>query len=158
MSHRSILWDPDIRGLVACVYPPAFFPGDAALEWLARPQPEGVAVSWLRRIFSGPQRGAERRRYPRYPVATSLEVDAAGHTFSCTLDNLSAGGVRLTPGIEVELGTTVTVRHSGSGMSLAGRVVGHDEGGTRVQFDSEDAGIIVSSWLRMVQQHSPGGR
>lgn len=115
-------------------------------------------MSWLRRIFSGPQRGAERRRYPRYPVATTLEIDVADQTFQCTLDNVSAGGVRLTPVIQVGLGTTVTVRHAGSGLSLPGRVVGQDDGGTRVQFDSEDAGIVVSSWLRMAQEHDAGGR
>jgi hypothetical protein len=109
-------------------------------------------VEWLRRIFSGPQRGAERRRYPRYPVSAPVEVDVAGQTVACGLDNVSAGGVRLTPGLPVEVGAAVTVRHGPSGLSLPGQVVGQDEGGTRVRFDSEDAGIVVSSWLRMAQE------
>lgn len=115
-------------------------------------------MSWLRRIFSGPERDAERRRYPRYPVSAPLEVDVAGRTVECTLDNVSAGGVRLTPAIPAELDTIVTVRHANSGLSLSGRVVGQEKGGTRVQFDSEDAGIVVSSWLRMAQQGGEGDR
>lgn len=114
-------------------------------------------MSWLRRIFSSPQRGAERRRYPRYPVAAPVEVDVADRTVECALDNVSAGGVRLTPGVPAELGDTVTVRHAASGLSLPGQVVGQDEGGTRVRFGSEDAGIVVSSWLRMAQE-TAGGR
>ena len=106
-------------------------------------------MDWLRRIFSGPGRGAERRCYPRYPVSAPLEVEVAGKTVGCRLDNVSAGGVRLTPAVAAPAGTTVTVRHAASGLSLRGRVVGQDDGGTRVKFDSEDAGIVVSSWLRM---------
>lgn len=115
-------------------------------------------MSWLRRIFSGPDHGAERRRYPRYPVSAPVQVDVAGTTLDCGLDNVSAGGVRLSPGIPSELGATVTVRHSASGLSLPGRVVGQDDGGTRVRFESEDAGIVVSSWLRLAQETGGGGR
>lgn len=113
-------------------------------------------MDWLRRIFSGPQHGAERRRYPRYPVSAPVEVDVAGRILECRLDNVSAGGIRLTPGVPAELGEGVTVRHRPSGLSLPGQVVGQDDGGTRVRFESEDAGIVVSSWLRMAQES--GGR
>lgn len=115
-------------------------------------------MSWLRRIFSGPDNGAERRRYPRYPVSAPVQVDVAGQTLECGLDNVSAGGVRLSPGIPSAIGATVTVRHSASGLSLPGRVVGQDEGGTRVRFESEDAGIVVSSWLRLAQETGGGSR
>lgn len=114
-------------------------------------------MGWFRRIFSGPDRGAERRRYPRYPVSAPLELDVDGRTLSCRLDNVSAGGVRLTPAVPAPVGTTVTVRHAASGLALRGRVVGQDGDGTRVQFDSEDAGIVVSSWLRMARDED-GGR
>jgi len=110
-------------------------------------------VSWFRRIFSaGPQRDAERRRYPRYPVSAPVEVDVAGQTLECALDNVSAGGVRLMPGVPAEMGDTVLVRHAASGLALPGQVVGQDDGGTRVRFESEDAGIVISSWLRMAQE------
>ena len=113
-------------------------------------------MRWLRRIFSNSQTDAERRRYPRYPVSAHVEVDVAGRTVECTLDNVSAGGVRLMPGVPATLGETVTVRHAASGLSLPGHVVGLDDDGTRVKFNSEDAGIVVSSWLRMAQE--AGGR
>lgn len=110
-------------------------------------------MGWLRRIFSaGPQRDAERRRYPRYPVSAEVEVDVDDRTVKCSLDNVSAGGVRLVPAIAALLGEAVTVRHPGSGLALRGQVVGQDEGGTRVRFKSEDAGIVVSSWLRLSQE------
>jgi len=112
----------------------------------------GEAVNWLKRIFGGPGRGAERRRYPRYPVAAILDVEYGGESMGCTLDNVSAGGVRLVPKLPgATAGTAVTVRHAPSGLALSGRVVGDDSDGTRVQFDSEDAGIVVSSWLRLTQ-------
>ncbi len=114
-------------------------------------------VDWLRRIFSGPERGAERRRYPRYPVSASVEVDAAGATVNCILDNVSAGGVHLSPALAAPVGATVTVRHAASGLALSGRVVGQDDAGSRVKFDSEDAGIVVSSWLRLTQESDAGG-
>jgi len=109
-------------------------------------------VDWLRRIFSGPGREAERRRYPRYPVSATLEVDVGGMTVGCRLDNVSAGGIRLTPAVVAPAGAAVTVRHAASGLALRGRVVGQDDRATRVQFDSEDAGIVVSSWLRMAHE------
>ncbi len=114
-------------------------------------------MDWLRRIFSGPGRGAERRRYPRYPVSAPLEVDVGGTTVGCRLENVSAGGIRLTPAVVAAAGTTVTVRHAASGLALRGRVVGQDDGATRVQFDSEDAGIVVSSWLRMAHESGEEG-
>ena len=48
------------------------------------------------------------------------------------------------------------VLHSSSGLALQGRVVGQDDESTRVQFDSEDAGIVVSSWLRMASETDGG--
>ena len=113
-------------------------------------------VNWLKRIFSGLERVAERRRYPRYPASAPLEIDVDGATMECRLDNVSAGGVRLTPAVTVHMGAMVTVRHSSSGLALQGRVVGQDDESTRVQFDSEDAGIVVSSWLRMASETDGG--
>lgn len=109
-------------------------------------------MNWLKRMFSGLDRVAERRRYPRYPASASLEIDVDGTTVECHLDNVSAGGVRMTPAVAVPMGAIVTVRHSSSGLALRGRVVGQDGDGTRVMFDSEDAGIVVSSWLRMAHE------
>lgn len=114
-------------------------------------------MNWLRRIFSVPDRGAERRRYPRYPAFAVLQIEFGGSILECRLDNVSAGGVRLTPGVEAGVGADVTVRHVASGLALRGRVVGQEGDGTRVQFDSEDAGIVVSSWLRMAAAGDDGG-
>ncbi|HEY9568215.1 MAG TPA: PilZ domain-containing protein [Thalassobaculum sp.] len=114
-------------------------------------------MGWFRRIFPGPDRGAERRRYPRYPVSAPVEMEVGGETLGCRLENVSAGGVRLTPPVAVPTGTAVTVRHAASGLALRGRVVGQGDGGTRVRFDSEDAGIVVSSWLRMAEDGEGGG-
>lgn len=113
-------------------------------------------LGWFRRIFSGPDRGAERRRYPRYPASAPLEIDIDGNTVGCRLDNVSAGGVRLVPPVAVALGTAVTVRHAASGLALRGQVIGQGDDGTRVQFESEDAGIVVSSWLRMAEDGEGG--
>ena len=109
-------------------------------------------MNWLKRMLSGLEQVAERRRYPRYPASASLEIDVDGLTVACRLDNVSAGGVRMTPPVTAAMGAIVTVRHSSSGLALRGRVVGQDGDGTRVKFDSEDAGIVVSSWLRMAQE------
>lgn len=72
-----------------------------------------------------------------------------GSTATCRVDNVSAGGVRVVPAVDVPVGAVVTVRDPATGMSLDGEVLGHEGGGTRLQFESEDAGIIVSTWMRV---------
>ena len=116
-------------------------------------------VTWLRERLRGPTpSGAERRRNERYPVTSGLEVIADGRAAACRVDNVSAGGVRLVPAVDVPVGTVVTVRDPATGMSLHGEVLGHEGGGTRLRFASEDAGIIVSTWMRMAGESDESGR
>lgn len=105
-------------------------------------------LAWLRSIV-GSKRAADRRKFARYEVPAPLEVKVADAVFSCRVENVSAGGVRLSPTFEVSPGDEVTVKDPGSGLALDGRVVGSDTTGVRVRFESEDAGIIVSAWLRI---------
>ena len=116
-------------------------------------------VTWLREKLLGPtSSGAERRRSERYPVTSGLEVIADGRTSACRVDNVSAGGVRVVPTVEVPVGTVVTVRDPATVMSLHGEVLGHEGGGSRVRFASEDAGIIVSTWMRMAGESESAAR
>lgn len=110
-------------------------------------------VSWIReRLFGSTPDGAERRRNERYEVASGLEIIVGDQAHGCLIDNVSAGGVRVTPALDVPIGTVVSVCDPATAMRLDGSVLGHDDGGTRLQFASEDAGIIVSTWLRMAQE------
>jgi len=112
-------------------------------------------VTWLReRVFGTSAKSAERRRYERYAVASGLEIIVNGSASPCRVDNVSAGGVRVVPEIDVPVGAVVSVRDPATAMSLDGEVLGHEHGGTRLQFESEDAGIIVSTWLRMAGEEA----
>ena len=116
-------------------------------------------VTWLReRLRGSTPSGQERRRDERYPVTSGLEVIADGHAAACRVDNVSAGGVRVVPAVDVPVGSVVTVRDPSAGMSLHGEVLGHEGGGTRLRFASEDAGIIVSIWMRMADEDQDAGR
>ena len=85
-----------------------------------------------------------------------LEVSVGGAVHSCRVENVSAGGVRLSPTFAVSIDDEITVTDPGSGLSLDGRVVGSDPSGVRVRFESEDAGIIVSAWLRIGNESNQG--
>lgn len=111
-----------------------------------------VVWNLLRRVIGRSEQPQERRRYPRYRVAASLFVEVDGRTENCSLDDVSAGGVRLSPRLDAAEGTIITVRDADSGLELTGRIVGSDSDGTRVSFDSEDAGIVVSTWLRIANE------
>lgn len=110
-------------------------------------------LTWLRSLF-GSTPAADRRKYARYDVPAPLEVKAGQSVYSCRVENVSAGGVRLNPPFSVSPNDQVTVTDPASGLSLDGYVVGSDPGGVRVRFESEDAGIIVSAWLR-ISNESP---
>lgn len=105
-------------------------------------------IGWLKSLF-GASRTEDRRKYARYPVSAPLEVIVGEATHACRIDNVSAGGVRLKPAFSVDDGTDLVVRDPRSELRLDGTVVGRDEDGIRVRFKSEDAGIIVSAWLRV---------
>lgn len=113
-------------------------------------------VTWMReRLLRSLPQTADRRRNERYAVASGLEIVIGGEAAACVVDNVSAGGVRVLPAVDVPIGAVVTVRDPRTGMSLDGEVLGHEGGGTRLQFESEDAGIIVSTWLRTAGEDAP---
>jgi len=91
----------------------------------------------------------DRRRHARYAVSAPLEVSTGHDTYESRIDDVSAGGVRLVPGFPCAAGTHVRVRDPQSDMALIGTVVTADSECVRVRFDSEEAGIIVSAWIRM---------
>ena len=105
-------------------------------------------LTWLRSLV-GTTPAADRRKFARYAVPAPLEVTVGGDVHSCRVENVSAGGVRLSPTFTVAKDDEITVTDPRSGLALDGRVVGSDPSGVRVRFESEDAGIIVSAWLRI---------
>lgn len=109
-------------------------------------------MRWLRELFLGDRAPSERRRHPRYQVSAPLQITVGDRIVECRLEDVSAGGIRLIPAVTEEPGTAIIVRDPNSDLELAGTVVGHDSDGSRVQFDSEDAGIVLSTWLRMANE------
>lgn len=67
-------------------------------------------------------------------MTAPLSVTVEGREHECSVDNVSAGGVRLAPPLDLESGQPVTIVHPKSGLSLEGKVVATDAAGTRVQF------------------------
>ena len=94
----------------------------------------------------------ERRQYERYPVTSPLEVTVEGVAHSCIVDNVSVGGLRLEPPVDAVPGAELTIRHSESGLNLTGRLIGNDATGSRISFNSEEAGAVVSVWVRMMHE------
>lgn len=93
-----------------------------------------------------------RRKYERYPIVAPLEVTVGDKSFQCEVENVSAGGLRLSPALEAEIGETITILHPKSELSLEATVVGVDPSGTRAQFNSDGAGTVVSVWVRMLHE------
>jgi len=115
-------------------------------------------VTWIRgKLSKSMPVAGDRRRNERYPVSSGLEVIVNGVASDCRVENVSAGGMRVLPAVEAPLGAVVTVRDPATGMSLDGEILGHESGGTRLRFASEDAGIIVSTWMRMAGEEGPSG-
>lgn len=109
-------------------------------------------ADWIKDVLLGPRPSAiDRRRHERFTLSAGLELVDGDAVTACRIDNVSAGGVRLVPGADVQVGATVQVRDPATGMSVDGEVVGCEAEGTRVRFFSEDAGIIVSTWLRVAE-------
>ncbi|NQW09510.1 MAG: PilZ domain-containing protein [Alphaproteobacteria bacterium] len=109
-------------------------------------------MRWLKELFLGARQPAERRRHPRYQVSAPLRVTVGDTVVECRLEDVSVGGVRLVPPIAAEPGTSIVVHDPNSGLELAGVIVAHDPGGTRARFDSENAGIVISTWLRTANE------
>jgi len=93
-----------------------------------------------------------RCKYERYPIVAPLEVTVGYKSFQCEVENVSAGGLRLSPALEAEIGETITILHPKSELSLEATVVGVDPSGTRAQFNSDEAGTVVSVWVRMLHE------
>ena len=108
-------------------------------------------INLLKRIL-GIESPPDRRKYERYVVDAPLKVTVDGKEYECSIDNVSAGGVKLAPVLGLDAGIKIEITHQKSGLSLPARVVADDPDGTRVQFDSEEAGTIVSVWVRMLHE------
>jgi len=101
----------------------------------------------------------ERRQFERYPVASPIEVTVDGKAHNCIIENVSVGGLRLEPPVDTEPGAELTIKHPASGLNLNGSLIGNDTGGSRISFNSSEAGAVVSVWLRMMQEQlSEGSR
>lgn len=114
-------------------------------------------ADWIsKQLFGSRTSTPDRRQHTRYAVTAGLEVVVDGTASACTIDNVSAGGVRLYPVVDAPVGAIVSVRDPATAMSLHGVILGHEAAGTRLRFESEDAGIIVSTWLRMANETGEG--
>ncbi|WP_028465561.1 PilZ domain-containing protein [Nisaea denitrificans] len=94
----------------------------------------------------------ERRQFERYPVTSPIEVTVVGKAHNCIIDNVSVGGLRLEPPVDAEPGADLTIKHPESGLNLTGQLIGNDTDGSRISFNSSEAGAVVSVWLRMMHE------
>lgn len=98
----------------------------------------------------------ERRQFERYPVTSPIEVTVDGIAHNCIIDNVSVSGLRLEPPVDAVPGAELTIKHPASGLNLNGSLIGNDTGGSRVSFNSSEAGAVVSVWLRMMHEQQSG--
>lgn len=112
---------------------------------------ERCMIKFLMGLF-GLGNQANRRKYERYPIVAPLEVTVGDKSFQCEVENVSAGGLRLSPALDAKIGDIITILHPKSELSLEATVVGVDRSGTRASFNSEEAGTVVSVWVRMLHE------
>lgn len=106
--------------------------------------------SILRAIGLSPK--GERRQFERYPVTSPIEVTVDGVAHDCIIENVSVGGLRLEPAVAAEPGASLLIKHQPSGLHLQGKLIGNDPDGSRVSFDSAEAGAVISVWVRMMHE------
>ncbi|UUX49414.1 PilZ domain-containing protein [Nisaea acidiphila] len=106
--------------------------------------------SILRAVGLSPKE--DRREFERYAVTTPLEVTVDGVAHKCIVENVSVGGLRLEPPVDAAPGSELTILHPASGLHLKGKLIGNDENGARVSFDSAEAGAVISVWVRMMHE------
>ena len=90
----------------------------------------------------------EMRKFERYKVTAPLAVTIDGKEYVCEIDNVSAGGLLLKPPVEAEIGTILTVTDHRTGLGIRAEVLGNTDVGTRMKFESEEAGSIVAIWVK----------
>ncbi|HTH16628.1 MAG TPA: cache domain-containing protein [Magnetospirillum sp.] len=80
----------------------------------------------------------ERRHYERRQVRQAARLTAAGRMLDCTVVDVGLGGARLEEAMELSAGTAVELAVPGWPRVKA-RVVGRDDGHTRLQFALDSA-------------------
>jgi hypothetical protein len=100
-----------------------------------------VVRLWRRSRF------ANRRRFRRYDVNTGVEVLIAGRVHVCEIANISSGGALLLPPIDCPIGASARLSARLLPTPLTGRIVGHSDQGTGIQFDSTLSGSFATLWF-----------
>ena len=110
-------------------------------------------IRFLKRLI-GMGAQENRRKYERYPVTAPLQVAVGVDRFECAIENVSAGGVKLTPALDAKVGDFITILHPKSQLTLEATVVGIDNDGTRAEFKSPEAGTVVAVWVHMLHEEA----
>jgi hypothetical protein len=97
----------------------------------------------------------DRRRHRRYAARAPIVVEVGDRCFECHFANVSDGGALLMPALDVPLGTIVKLTHKDLPATAEAEVVGVDDRGTRLRFDSEVAGAVITTWLIIMTAGEP---
>lgn len=111
-------------------------------------EPQGLWAPILR--LWRRSRFANRRRFRRYNVHTTVEVTFGDRSHDCEIVNISSGGALLMPILDCSTGTMVRVATRALPAPLIGKVVSRSNEGTGIQFDSTLSGSFATLWLNSV--------
>jgi len=95
-------------------------------------------------------RFANRRRHRRYEVDAAIEVASDGLVRFRALANISSSGALLVPPLDCPVGARVRLTTRHLPMALSGKVVGHFDQGTGIEFESTLSGSFATLWFNSV--------
>lgn len=98
--------------------------------------------------FSGNADDGERRNFKRHHVEAQVLVEVDSESHQCQLSNVGPGGALLSPGFDVDIGRTVTIRLPNSRVTADALVTRVDADGVAIQFDDDTVGAIVAGWSK----------
>ncbi len=97
----------------------------------------------------------DRRRHRRYAADAPIVVEVGDRCYECRFTNVSDGGALLMPPLDAPIGTIVRLSHKDLPATAEAEIVGVDERGTRLKFDSEVAGAVITTWLIIMSAGEP---
>ncbi len=98
--------------------------------------------------LSGHTDDGERRNFKRHHVDAQVFVEVDSVSQQCQLSNVGPGGALLSPGFDVDVGRTVTIRLPNSRVTADARVTRVDSDNVAIRFYDDTVGAIVAGWSK----------
>lgn len=99
--------------------------------------------SWLKNLFK-----PNRRRFDRHVVQFGIRLLAGGHTYDCSMRDVSPSGALLVGAPNLPIGTMTVLEIPQISLTADARVVRRTDLGVGIEFSRDGIGAIVAGWAR----------